>query len=241
MARIRTIKPDFFVHTGLGELSPCHRLLFAGLWTQADKAGRLKDDPKKLKILLLPYDDVEVDNLLNDLNNHRERFVVRYAVKGEKYIQINRFHLHQQPHIKEKDSTIPAPCKYRANTNKAPCQHHASTVQIPIKHHAKTPVLGTVLGKEGTPPTPLTDFLDLFPEKFRDSQEFKKIWLKWLEYRKQEKRNKITQSVAERQINKLSAVSVEDAIKIINQSLDHGWTGLFEVKQIQRKKGILDD
>ena len=49
MARIRTIKPEFFTDEDLGELSPAVRLLFIGMWTEADKAGRLKDKPKTLK------------------------------------------------------------------------------------------------------------------------------------------------------------------------------------------------
>ena len=39
MARIRTIKPQFFLNEQLAMLGFADRLLFIGLWTQADKAG----------------------------------------------------------------------------------------------------------------------------------------------------------------------------------------------------------
>jgi hypothetical protein len=49
MARSRNIKPGFFTNDELAECHPLGRLLFAGLWTIADKEGRLDDRPKKLK------------------------------------------------------------------------------------------------------------------------------------------------------------------------------------------------
>ena len=109
MGRIRTIKPEFFLHEELCELSPLHRLLFVGLWTQADRAGRLEDRPKRLKAVVLPYDKVDVDRLLDDLSEHRGRFIVRYEHEGVRYIAIPGFLHHQRPHVRELPSTTPAP------------------------------------------------------------------------------------------------------------------------------------
>lgn len=107
MARIRSIKPEFFRHNGLAELPPLHRLLFQGLWTLADREGRLQDRPSRIKIETLPYDTCDVDTMLNDLVSHPDRFIVRYKVCGEKFIQIVNFLLHQRPHHKEPKSFIP--------------------------------------------------------------------------------------------------------------------------------------
>lgn len=66
MARTRSIKPSFFDNELLGGLSPLTRLLFIGLWGQADRAGRLEDRPLRLKKNILGYDDVtvaDVDNI----------------------------------------------------------------------------------------------------------------------------------------------------------------------------------
>src|SRR5687768_4523414 len=68
VARIRTIKPEFFLHEGLAELSPLHRLLFIGLWTLADKRGVLEDRPRKIKAALFPWESAcDVDAMLWDL------------------------------------------------------------------------------------------------------------------------------------------------------------------------------
>src|SRR5262245_4448792 len=61
MARARLLKPGFFTNEDLVELPPAARLLFAGLWTLADREGRLEDRPKRIKLAVLPYDDVDVD------------------------------------------------------------------------------------------------------------------------------------------------------------------------------------
>lgn len=116
MARSRNIKPSFFLNEDLGELSPEARLLFAGLWCLADREGRLEDRPKRIKIEVLPYDDCDVDDLLQAL--YEKGMILRYEVDGHRYVQVQNFKKHQSPHMKEAASTIPAPCKNREATNK---------------------------------------------------------------------------------------------------------------------------
>lgn len=107
VARARNIKPGYFRNELLAELTPLARLLFAGLWTVADRAGRLEDRPRRIKADVLPYDDCDVDGLLDDLE--RGGFVRRYEVAGERYIEVVTFGRHQNPHKNEAPSTIPAP------------------------------------------------------------------------------------------------------------------------------------
>ena len=108
MARSRNIKPGFFENEDLADCGPYAMLLFAGLWTLADRAGRLEDRPRRIKAQLLPYFDVDVDDELCKLEEGG--FVTRYmALDGQRYIQIVNFTRHQNPHIKEAPSTIPAP------------------------------------------------------------------------------------------------------------------------------------
>lgn len=118
MARARNIKPGFFTNDALGELPPLARLLFAGLWTLCDRKGRMEDRPKKIKAEVLPYDDCDPGALLQQL--HDAGFIQRYDLAGTQYIQVCKFERHQNPHLKEAQSTIPAPC-----------EHSASTVQVP--------------------------------------------------------------------------------------------------------------
>lgn len=107
MARARNVKPGLFKNELLAEIEPMGRLLFIGLWTLADRDGRLEDRPKRIKGELFPYDNCEADSLLSELAKHG--FILRYEVAGNKYIQIVNFKKHQNPHIKESESTIPAP------------------------------------------------------------------------------------------------------------------------------------
>lgn len=119
MGRIRYLKPDFFKDEDLAE-HPCWiRLLFAGLWTIADKEGRLEDRPKRIKVDVFPYDNVDVEKGLSELSkikNHSKRpFIQRYEVNGEGYIQIINWHKHQKPHHTEKDSFFPEPPPLNTN------------------------------------------------------------------------------------------------------------------------------
>ncbi len=107
MARARILKPGFFKNEDLLECSMAARLLFAGLWTLADREGRLEDRPKKTKLEIFPGDDVDCDALLNELAERK--FILRYQVKENKYIQILKFIEHQKPHKNEIASIIPNP------------------------------------------------------------------------------------------------------------------------------------
>lgn len=106
VSRSRNIKPGFFKNDQLAECEPLARLLFAGLWCEADREGRLEDRPKRLKADCLPYDECDVDKLLNQLAGRG--FIVRYVIEGIGYISIPEFLKHQNPHRKESASTIPA-------------------------------------------------------------------------------------------------------------------------------------
>jgi len=107
VARSRNIKPGFFLNEDLAECS-CHaRLLFIGLWCLADREGRLEDRAKRIKASIFPYENVDVDSLLTELES--SSFLVRYIVDGKRFVQIKNFLKHQNPHYKEVASEIPAP------------------------------------------------------------------------------------------------------------------------------------
>lgn len=117
MARARNIKPGFFTNDVLAECSALARILFQGLWCHADREGRLEDRPRKLKAEILPYDECDIEELLCQLESRG--FVIRYSHGAERFIQVVNFCKHQNPHVKEQESTIPAPCKSGANTVQA--------------------------------------------------------------------------------------------------------------------------
>ncbi|MCC5468580.1 hypothetical protein [Pelosinus baikalensis] len=145
MARSRNIKPGFFTNDELAEIEPLGRLLFAGLWTIADREGRLEDRPKKIKIEVLPYDNCDIDSLLQELSNRK--FILRYEVNGERYIQILTFIEHQNPHRNEKPSTIPAPDLHSTSTVQAPCINSTSNIQEQFNNESGI-VQGVVVASE---------------------------------------------------------------------------------------------
>lgn len=108
VSRARNIKPSFFKNEVLAQCSAHARLVFIGLWGLADREGRLEDRPLRIKAEILPYEDCDIDKLLTELV--RGKFILRYG-EHSKYIQVLAFKKHQSPHVKEGDSTIPAPDK----------------------------------------------------------------------------------------------------------------------------------
>lgn len=120
----------------MGNLSPFARLLFAGLWCWADREGRLEDRPLRIKAEILPYDDVDIENLLQQL--HEAEFIQRYEVNGNRYIQIVNFRKHQHPHINEQPSEIPPPLEHQSSTVLVSEMHHTSTVVKPEMHDTST-------------------------------------------------------------------------------------------------------
>lgn len=117
MARARNIKPSFFTNDILAEVPALGRILFQGLWCVADREGRLEDRPKKLKAEILPYDDCDIENLLLQLSERG--FIQRYQANGQRFIQVVNFTKHQNPHVKEAPSLIPAPDEHSASTVQA--------------------------------------------------------------------------------------------------------------------------
>lgn len=114
MARARNIKPGFFINEDLVELPFSTRLLFIGLWTIADREGRLDDRPRKIKMAIFPADNVDVEQGLSEL--HGAGLILRYVVDNQAFIAIPGFEKHQNPHVNEQPSIIPAPELHDAST-----------------------------------------------------------------------------------------------------------------------------
>lgn len=104
MARIRTIKPEFFTSEDIVELDPLARLLYIALWCEADKEGRLSWKPKTFKMRYLPADDCNIDAICDALLTRG--LVVAY---GEGLAYIPSFKSHQHINPREKESTLPPP------------------------------------------------------------------------------------------------------------------------------------
>lgn len=110
MARIRSVKPEYFDDPDVGQLSAEAALAFVGLWTQADKRGRLPDDPRRLKVRIRPYSSADFGATLAELVE--AGFLIRYqSSDGVKLLQVRSFEKHQKTHKLEPDSQYPAPSR----------------------------------------------------------------------------------------------------------------------------------
>lgn len=111
MARIRTIKPEFFRHEELYQAEQEEglplRVAFAGLWTACDKAGRFRWQPRQLKLDCLPFDDVDFSRVLDALWSRG--FLVKYEVDGRQFGFVPSWDRHQFVNNKERASDLPEP------------------------------------------------------------------------------------------------------------------------------------
>jgi hypothetical protein len=105
MARTRNVKPSFFKNEHLAECEPMARLLFVGLWTLADSAGRMEYRPLRIKAELFPYDACDIVPMLAQLAERR--FVVIYQVGDKSYLEIPTFAEHQRCHPSETPEGFP--------------------------------------------------------------------------------------------------------------------------------------
>ncbi len=96
MARIRSIKPDFWTSEQVMECSLNARLLFIGMWNFADDLGRIPNSVKSIKASVLPGDDISLDKILGMIAElSKNGLVLTYEVNGREYLQITGWH-HQR-------------------------------------------------------------------------------------------------------------------------------------------------
>lgn len=107
MPRIRTIKPEIFQDEKLSILDPLTRLVFIGLITQADDAGRLVDSPKMIDGMLFPQTD---DTCTEALEILASVGVIKRGdtASGQRVIQISGWDKHQRIEKKNLKYALPS-------------------------------------------------------------------------------------------------------------------------------------
>ena len=104
MARIRTIKPEFFTSEDIVSLSPLARLLYIALWCEADKEGRMVWKPSTFKLRYMPGDNCDIHAMCKEITD--SGLVVLY---GNGYAYIPAFKSHQHINPRETVSQLPEP------------------------------------------------------------------------------------------------------------------------------------
>lgn len=112
MARIRTVKPEFWKDEELALLPRDIRLFYIGLWNEADDEGRSRANPAYLKGALFPYDDdfnvIRALQSLDQLN----KIQLYESDKGEELLVVRHLNNHQKID-KRYPSKLPAPPPYK--------------------------------------------------------------------------------------------------------------------------------
>lgn len=115
MARIRTIKPEFFTSEDIVALPPLTRLLYIATWCEADKEGRLAWKPMTFKLRYFPADSCDIKAMCAELV--AARLVVPY---GDGLAYLPSFGKHQHINPRESQSVLPDPhASARVGTRKA--------------------------------------------------------------------------------------------------------------------------
>lgn len=86
MARIRSIKPEFWTSENIVECSPIARLLFVGMWCFCDDAGTHPASAKRLKMEVFPGDSFSDEDILGWIEELKQAtLLVEYTVDGKVY------------------------------------------------------------------------------------------------------------------------------------------------------------
>lgn len=104
MARIRTVKPEFFTSADIVGLSFPARLLYIALWCEADREGRLVWRLDTFKLRYFPGDRIDIHALARELI---ERGLVTEYGEGLAFIPTFTQHQHVNP--REAQSSLPVP------------------------------------------------------------------------------------------------------------------------------------
>ncbi|OEZ02295.1 MULTISPECIES: hypothetical protein [Stenotrophomonas] len=97
MARIRSIKPEFWSSEQVMECSPMARLLFIGLWNFCDDGGNHVASAKTVKAEIFPGDDIsstDVQRMLDELSSNS--LIAFYSNAGKDYLHVTGWKKHQK-------------------------------------------------------------------------------------------------------------------------------------------------
>lgn len=117
MARIRSLKPDFFTSEQIVSVSIPARMLFQGLWVFGDDDGYISASLIQLKMKVFPADVIEVKPLLDELLD--AGLVVAVETDQGPALHVPSFLNHQSP-------KYPTPSKFTVDG--APVTQHSPRI-----------------------------------------------------------------------------------------------------------------
>lgn len=153
MARIRTIKPEFWDDEKLSTLPYGCRLLFIGMWNFSDDAGFIRSTEKFIKAKIFPYDDdlriSEIKKWIDALTV--SNMVIPISHSGESYLIVRNFDKHQKVDTRYnnyyiKDEAIRNQLLVKAknpHTTYTPLKHDLGSTPTPLEMEGNVSVNGS--------------------------------------------------------------------------------------------------
>lgn len=132
MPRRRMVHPQIWRNEKFGNLTDAGRLLFIGIFSQADDDGRLKASPRFLMANIFPYDKDKTEEDIQQLRDQcaDSKLIRVYANSKEEYLDIPGWSDHQQV---RKDRYTPSNLPSFEEAD-----NHPSTIVSPPDNHPST-------------------------------------------------------------------------------------------------------
>lgn len=213
MARIRTIKPEFFTSEQIVECSTNARLQFLGLLVFSDDGGRHPASIKRLKMEAWPGDSCS----LKDVEKWQEELISAGLVgeyettEGKRLWWVTGWEKHQRvdkPNIKFR-----GPFDDGSTITRQPFGDRSPPESNGVESN------GVESNKE--PPTPFPDFPTL------NTEAFQQTWCRWQLHRREIK-HPLKPTQAKSQLKMLADLGHDRAIAMIEHTIAMGWQGLRE-------------
>lgn len=131
MAKIRGIKPETWSDEKIVALSPLARLLFIGSWNWACDNGHIEDSPIQLKIRVLPADNCDVNELLDEIIGQG------LIERGDGYLTVPTLTEHQRPHKRWWKTCDKPGCNVPEGASSSPT-NRGTTVAQPLRNSGAT-------------------------------------------------------------------------------------------------------
>ena len=253
MARIRTIKPQFWDDAKIGRIPRDARLLYIGLWTFADDLGVVIADPVWLKSKIFPYDRIQIQQLEAWLGLLEETgFISLLSVKSESFYYLPTFSRHQiinRPNLddvninKELLDSILAKFTDQSVINHGSISDQSVTIIGEEKDRDSSTPYNPPKGEIGSPDSD-DESVENGPEKKKScgkrketdlsfvEPSFQPVMAEWLAYKSERGQSYRQQGLKAcySKLRELSNGEPDIARKIIRQSMANNWAGLFPLK-----------
>lgn len=222
MARIRTIKPEFWTDEKIVGLPALARLLFIGLWNFCDDHGYFWDEPLRIKLQVLPMDDCDIPALLT-LLVQSHLLTELETTTGKRAFLITHFKDHQKVQH-------PADSKIQPLISRILMNPHESSRVLTPEWKGKEGKGIEGKGKESPPNPPSGEGAKLVSVEIPaslETPEFRKAFDEWREY-KREKGQGYKPAGLRKLLKQLSEWGPVKSVQSIEHSMASNYAGLFE-------------